>query len=41
MFPTLTPAQMERIAEGVREVGVVERPPALEGRRMTMLLTPK
>ncbi len=30
-----------KLAEGVAEVGVVERAPLLEGRRMTMLLTPK
>jgi translation initiation factor IF-3 len=39
--PEVGRAQMDRIVEGVREVGVVERPPSLEGRRMTMLLTPK
>jgi translation initiation factor IF-3 len=32
---------MERLAEGVNEVGVVERPPTLEGRRLTMVLAPK
>jgi len=39
--PEIARAQMERMVEGVREVGVVERPPSMEGRRMTMLLTPK
>jgi translation initiation factor IF-3 len=39
--PEIARAQMERLVEGVREVGVVERPPSMEGRRMTMLLTPK
>ncbi|MDD6735610.1 MAG: translation initiation factor IF-3 [Clostridiales bacterium] len=31
---------LKRFAEGVREVGNVERPPKLEGRNMTMLLSP-
>jgi translation initiation factor IF-3 len=39
--PEIARAQMDRLAEGVREVGVVERPPSMEGRRMTMLLSPK
>jgi translation initiation factor IF-3 len=34
-------AQMEKLAEAVADVGVVERPPILDGRRMTMLLAPK
>jgi len=39
--PEIARAQMQRMVDGVREFGVVERPPALEGRRMTMLLSPK
>jgi translation initiation factor IF-3 len=39
--PEVARAQMDRLVEGVRDVGVVERPPSMEGRRMTMLLTPK
>jgi len=39
--PEIARAQMDLMVEGVREVGVVERPPSMEGRRMTMLLTPK
>jgi translation initiation factor IF-3 len=40
-YPGVGQAQMDRLAEGVRDVGVVERPPTLEGRRLTMLLAPK
>lgn len=40
-YPEVGHTQMDRVAEGVRDVGVVERPPALEGRRLTMLLAPK
>jgi translation initiation factor IF-3 len=34
-------ALLDRLAEGVSAVGQVERPPVLEGRRMSMLLAPK
>jgi translation initiation factor IF-3 len=34
-------ALLDRLAEGVSSVGQVERPPVLEGRRMSMLLAPK
>jgi translation initiation factor IF-3 len=40
-YPEVGHAQMDRLAEGVLAVGVVERPPTLEGRRLTMLLAPK
>lgn len=39
--PEIGKAQLERLAAAVADVGVVERPPAIEGRRMTLLLTPK
>jgi len=32
---------LKRLAEGVEEVGKVESPPKLEGKRMIMILTPK
>lgn len=32
--------QLNAIAEAVAEVGVIERPPEMEGRNMTMLLRP-
>ncbi len=31
---------LDRLAQGVSDVGQVERPPLLEGRRMSMLLAP-
>jgi translation initiation factor IF-3 len=40
-YPEIGHAQMDRLAEGVRAVGVMERPPTLEGHRLTMLLAPK
>jgi translation initiation factor IF-3 len=39
--PEIGRAQMDRLAQGASAAGVVERPPVLEGRRMTMLLAPK
>jgi translation initiation factor IF-3 len=39
--PEIGRAQMQRLAQGAAEAGVVERPPVMEGRRMTMLLAPK
>jgi translation initiation factor IF-3 len=39
--PEIGRAQMEKLASAVAEVGVVERPPVIDGRRMTMLLAPK
>jgi translation initiation factor IF-3 len=39
--PEIGRAQMDRLAQGAAEAGVVERPPVMEGRRMTMLLAPK
>jgi len=32
---------MERVIEGTKEVGVVEKKPAIEGRNMIMILAPK
>ena len=34
-------ALLDKLATGVSDVGQVERPPFLEGRRMSMLLAPK
>jgi translation initiation factor IF-3 len=39
--PEIGRAQLDRLAQGANQVGVVERPPQMEGRRMTMLLAPK
>lgn len=39
--PELAQRQLERMVEDVSEVGVVEKPPAMEGRTMTMILSPK
>lgn len=39
--PEVARRQMERMAEGVKDVAVVERDPFIEGRRMTMILAPK
>lgn len=39
--PEIGRAQLEKLAQQVAEVGSVERPPVLEGKRMTLLLTPK
>jgi len=39
--PEIGRAQLERLTQAVADVGVVERPPVMEGRRMTLLLTPK
>jgi translation initiation factor IF-3 len=33
--------QLKRFAEGCEEVAVIEQPPRMEGRRMTMVLRPK
>jgi translation initiation factor IF-3 len=40
-YPEVGHAQMARLLEGVSAVGVVEQPPTLEGRRLTMRLAPK
>jgi translation initiation factor IF-3 len=34
-------AQLKKFAEGCEEVAVIEQPPRMEGRRMTMVLRPK
>lgn len=39
--PEIGRAQMEKLTQAVADLAVVERPPAMEGRRMTMLLSPK
>jgi len=39
--PEIGKAQLEKLSQAVADVGTVERPPAMEGRRMTLLLTPK
>lgn len=39
--PEIAKAQMEKLSAAVADVAVVERPPSIEGRRMTMLLAPK
>ncbi|KPJ58052.1 MAG: translation initiation factor IF-3 [Deltaproteobacteria bacterium DG_8] len=39
--PELGKEILERIAEEIEDIGVVEQPPKLEGRNMIMLLAPK
>jgi translation initiation factor IF-3 len=39
--PEIGKAQLEKLTQAVAEVSVVERPPVLEGKRMTVLLSPK
>jgi len=39
--PELAQRQLERMVQDVSDVGVVEKPPAMEGRTMTMILSPK
>jgi len=39
--PELGQELLERIVEEIKDCGVVEQPPELEGRNMTMLLAPK
>jgi translation initiation factor IF-3 len=39
--PEIGKAQLEKLTSAVSDVGVVERPPVLEGKRMTVLLAPK
>jgi translation initiation factor IF-3 len=39
--PEIARAQMEKLTSAVADVAVVERPPSIEGRRMTLLLAPK
>ncbi|HEY3266054.1 MAG TPA: translation initiation factor IF-3 [Armatimonadota bacterium] len=39
--PEFARRSMDRMADEVKEVGIVERPPVLEGRQMTMILAPK
>lgn len=39
--PEIARGQMEKLSSALADVSVVERPPSIEGRRMTMLLSPK
>lgn len=39
--PEIARAQMEKLTAAVADIAVVERPPSIEGRRMTLLLAPK
>jgi len=39
--PEIGRAQLEKLAQAVSDVAVVERAPVVDGRRMTMLLSPK
>ena len=39
--PELGKGILNRIAEEIKDIGVVEKPPKLEGRNMTMMLAPK
>lgn len=39
--PEFARKSMDRLADEVKEVGIVERPPILEGRQMTMILSPR
>jgi translation initiation factor IF-3 len=39
--PEIARAQLQRLVEGISELGVVEQAPTIEGRRMTVLLAPK
>lgn len=39
--PELGRKVMQKLAEGVADLAQVERPPSLEGRMMSMILTPK
>jgi translation initiation factor IF-3 len=39
--PEIGKAQLDKLTTALADVGVVERPPSLEGRRMTLLLAPK
>ena len=39
--PELGKGLMDRIAEEIQDIGVVENPPKLEGRNMIMLIAPK
>ena len=39
--PEIGRGQLEKLTQALSDVSVVERPPVMEGRRMTLLLTPK
>jgi translation initiation factor IF-3 len=38
--PELGQALMDRVYEKLREIAAIEKPPSMEGRSMTMVLTP-
>jgi len=39
--PEIGKAQLDKLSQALADIGVVERPPVMEGRRMTLLLAPK
>lgn len=39
--PEIGRGQLEKLTQALSDVAVVERPPVMEGRRMTLLLSPK
>lgn len=39
--PEIGRAQLEKLTQAVSDIAVVERPPVMEGKRMTVLLSPK
>ena len=39
--PEIARRSLDRITEGTAELAVLEKPPGMEGRTMTMILTPK
>lgn len=39
--PEIGKAQLDKLTSALADVGIVERPPVMEGRRMTVLLAPK
>ena len=39
--PEIGRGQLEKLTQALADVAVVERPPVMEGRRMTLLLSPK
>jgi translation initiation factor IF-3 len=39
--PEFARKSLDRLSEAVAEIGIVEKPPAMEGRTMTMILTPR
>ena len=39
--PEIGKAQLDKLTSARADVGIVERPPVMEGRRMTLLLAPQ